>query len=307
VKTKGADMETLLRKLEALEKGLASKRADLQIEDAVDDYSKYLRTKKKSDKTISVLKKFEYDFEGRNIAEITPEEVDSFITSHWKGSTANTLRLRHGQLSGLFNHAIKMLQRKGMPSFNNPMNFIKKPVYRPKDNVFIPAPEMKELIHSPILPQHKLWLEMLVTSGMRWEELWKLRVKDINGEVLTLIEPKSGKDKEVAVIPSVLAKRLKQWIADNRLRDDDKICPVSHVTFLKFTKKYTGLTPHYFRSWIATYWYRVGDYAMNAFVLRHATGVQDPTGKDKLHGSYVMQLTPKEAVNRQEKLAKEIL
>lgn len=230
----------ILKKLIGIEKSLEKKVTYLSVEDAVSQFRAYLSTKKKPKGYNYVIDLIERDFSGRNIAEITAEEMETFVNRHWS-SGKNNSRVRYAQLNGLFNCTILSLKRKGSPVFHNPMQLLVKPSSEPNENEFISVDVIRKILNSPKLEKHKIWLGMLVTSGMRWEELHKLTVRDINGQVLTLLDPKSGRKTETAVILLSLSERLQKYIFETALRPHEQVCPISHTSFNEFTLRFSPL------------------------------------------------------------------
>lgn len=296
----------ILKKLCEIEKKLEQKVAFLTVEDAVELYWKYLQTKKKPRGYKYLIDEFLKGFVGRNIAEITAEDMEEFMLTRWSDSKNNTIRTRHAQLNGLFNHAIKILKKKGSPTFHNPMSLISIPASEYKTVEFLPPEQIKRIIHAPHLEHYRLIMALLVTTGMRCDDLLKLRVKDKEGPVLTLWNPKSGNTKEWVVVPEKVESWLNAYIHKMRLRPEDPICPVSYSTIyedivVKYTSKSgTLFTPHYFRKWISTFWNRQGDQDMVAAVLRHRSS----QAGEKLKRIYIAPLSVEEVIEKQKVLEK---
>jgi integrase/recombinase XerD len=98
---------------------------------------------------------------------------------------------------------------------------------------------------------------------LRIGELLKLRVSDVSERRLTIKEPKSGKDAEVAFMPEQVARRLGEYIKQNNLDPEAYIFPLCYSTVRAFirnlgTKLNVVLSPHDLRRYSATYASRNG-------------------------------------------------
>jgi integrase len=58
-----------------------------------------------------------------------------------------------------------------------------------------------------------LILELQALCGLRIGEVLKLMVFDVADRKLTILEPKSGKEGEIAFMPEQITKRLTEYIA----------------------------------------------------------------------------------------------
>jgi integrase/recombinase XerD len=91
----------------------------------------------------------------------------------------------------------------------------------------------------------------------------KLRVADVTDRKLTINEPKSGKESEIAFMPEQIAKRLAEYIAASKLGSEDRLFPVCYSTARSMIKHlaerfHVKITPHDFRRHSATYASRNG-------------------------------------------------
>ncbi|MEN6320034.1 MAG: hypothetical protein ABFD82_14920 [Syntrophaceae bacterium] len=57
-----------------------------------------------------------------------------------------------------------------------------------------------------------------------------MKVSDISERTITLREPKSGKESELAYMPENVSKKLAKYIKDNALQSDDRAFPVCYST-----------------------------------------------------------------------------
>ena len=302
----------ILKKLFEIEKRLDKKIAYLLVEDAVEMFRAYLQEKKKPAGYNYTLDLFKERFFGKNIAdgsEVNAVLVNQFMIDFWGDSKSNTIRVRHAQLNGLFNHASKILQMKGAPDFPNPMSLITQPGYEYKEVHFLPPEQIIKIVNSVKLIHHWLALAILASTGIRPGELLKLTAKDVDGQVLTLRDPKSGNSKEWAVVPKTVSDALHRYITNFELQVDDSIIPLSHNNLnegvvQRYSKKCgTLFTPKYFRNWAATFWRRQNDPDMVSVILRHKT---DSEKNSRLRRIYIASLSQEEVIERQ-KISDKIL
>ncbi len=260
-----------------------------------------------------LLRTFGACFKGRNIVEITPKEIDSFISFNWGQNAPSTAAKRLGQITLFFNVCIKNLKNRGLQGFDNPCRFTNRIKNVPKAREgFISPEKMAELLNSFKDPAQWLIFAILTTAGLRIGELLKLRPKDIGGKdyrVLTLIQPKSGRDIEFAVIPENLASSLRAHISLNRLEPDKPIFPTTRSVVNKLLNRHSkklrlNLSPHDLRRWAASFWERKGEIGMMRFVLRHSF-VKASSGAvliDPLASRYISMLSIEEAKDKQDNL-----
>ena len=170
----------------------------------------------------------------------------------------------------------------------------------------MPVEKIHELLDTCKDVKHWLMFSIMATAGLRVGELLKLKPVDVNGRILTLREPKSGKDKEYAVIPQLVADKLKEY--SKYIHPDKPIFPgkrgwVNNLLADRIHKlRLERLSSHDLRRWCATFWEREKDIDMMRFVLRHS-GINDSNGNvvlDSLAARYVIHLTAKEAMERQD-------
>jgi hypothetical protein len=158
-----------------------------------------------------------------------------------------------------------------------------------------------------------------MTTGLRSSELIGderggkpgLRKNDLNGRVLTIWSPKSGRESEIAVIPSWVEKKLREHL--KKFKAGDRILSINSSTLYDIIKthgRWLGLklNPHYFRKWVASFWNRLDEHAMVNFVLRHSTTkIGDVALVTSLNARYVAPLSEKEAMAKQDQYMTEEL
>lgn len=94
---------------------------------------------------------------------------------------------------------------------------------------------------------------------------------------LRLMRPKSGKSSEVVFIPQEVADRLKRYIRDKGLSQDDRIFQIQYTAAREVVRKVglkvgIHLRPHDLRRHAATYASRAGAplEIVSKVILRHA-------------------------------------
>ena len=204
-----AFMAQSAEKLDVIEEKLEKKVAYLKVDDAVASFRKHIdEDHKKPGNFYYLIEQFGSRFAGKNVALLTANETDDFLTARWGGAAKTTFNKRRDQLSQFFEFCIMELRKGGSPDFHNPVKLVKKEKVAPAINnsYFEPEALLAMLDHCSE-EHHWLWMSILASAGLRVSELLKLRPCDVNGRVLTLIEPKSGRDKEYAVLSELLAKK----------------------------------------------------------------------------------------------------
>jgi integrase len=120
-----------------------------------------------------------------------------------------------------------------------------------------------QLIYSASSARDRLILELQARCGLRIGEVLKLRVADVMDRKLTIQEPKSGKESEIAFMPEQIAKRLAEYISGKNIGPDDRLFLVCYSTVRALIKRlsdrfHVKVSPHDFRRHSATYASRNG-------------------------------------------------
>jgi hypothetical protein len=162
--------------------------------------------------------------------------------------------------------------------------------YHRADRQHLSEAEMKP--NSAIETDDKVWLTMItfkynssvllsgpdhwIPSGLRIGELLKIKVSDISDRTITLREPKSGKESELACMLESVSKKLAEYIKDKALRSDVHPFPISYSTARALVRRLgetvnVRISPHDLRSNSATYASRNGVplEVVSKVILRH--------------------------------------
>lgn len=302
-------LASLKQDMTEIKKRLDGKASYIPTEEAVKGFRASLGEKTRPNTIRSfnyLLKEFIGAFPNTNICEIPAMSIEEFLAKHW-GKHPGTLRQRFSQLNWFYSWCIKYSQMKGMPAFLNPCSLIelkdKQLTARPE---FIPVEKIMKFLATARKEDHWLVFAILMTSGMRVSELIGdrraakpgLLKRDVEGRVLTILNPKSGREKELAVIPEWVAERLHEHIKD--LEPNERVISLSYSTVYDVVTTHAGwvgpkFSPHYLRKWTASFWERQGEHSMVSFVLRHSGG-----GLESLTSRYVATMSHEEVIEKQD-------
>jgi P-type Mg2+ transporter len=114
----------------------------------------------------AILSRFLAKFNDRELSEITPEDILSFLTQLNQTAKQTTKRLRYTLLNTFFNFIKNTLDE----NLQNPCN----------------SPMLKKLF------RNRLMLELMARGGMRVGEVLKIMPRDIEDRKIILHNPKSG-------------------------------------------------------------------------------------------------------------------
>jgi len=137
----------------------------------------------------------------------------------------------------------------------------RKPKTKPRKAV--PKEIVDELVFNCKDLRDRLILELQARCGARIGEVLKARVKDIDGRRIIVRDPKSGKDQEIIFMPEQIANRLRSYIQERGLKEDDRVFNLSYTSarsMIKEMGKRVGvkLNPHDLRRHSATFASRNG-------------------------------------------------
>jgi len=106
--------------------------------------------------------------------------------------------------------------------------------------------------------------------------LLKVKVSNVSDRTITLRNPKSGKETELAYMPENVSKKLSKYIKDNSLQSDDRPFPMCYSTARTLVRRRGAkvnvrISPHDLRRYSATYASRNGVpmEVVSKVILRH--------------------------------------
>jgi len=151
-------------------------------------------------------------FSAYEVEAVSSESIGKFLEESTEGLIKATRHLRYSQVKALFNYIIEAsnLNIKN-PCNSGPMfKTFKTTAHRPRK--IRDKETVDELIFYSRNIRDRLILELQARCGMRIGEVLNLRVADVSGRKLTIQEPKSGRDAEVAFMPkkALYAPKKKQ-------------------------------------------------------------------------------------------------
>ena len=148
---------------------------------------------------------------------------------------------------------------------------------RPQQWKIIEKDLIDEIIFRTMKPRNRIMLELMAKAGMRIGEVLKIRPIDVRDRKITLSDPKSGRESEIAFIPQKLADRLREYIQDKGIEPDQRIFPITYNAarvMVSKAGKLVGvhLRPHDLRRFSATHASRSGTpiEIVSKIILRHA-------------------------------------
>jgi integrase len=220
--------------------------------------------------------RFGQRFGNRQIESISSDEVSQFLEDLTGSLSKATRRLRYAQLKTFFNFIINQFDL----NIKNPCSSLilssafKTPPQ--KAQKILEKEVVDEMIYNTKNLRDRLILELQARCGLRIGELLKLKVSDVSDRKLTIHNPKSRKDSEVAFMPEQIANRLSEYIAKENLSSEDTIFTMCYSTARARIKQLAmrlniEMTPHDLRRHSATYASRNGVplEIVSKVILRH--------------------------------------
>ncbi|MFH1957761.1 MAG: site-specific integrase [bacterium] len=224
----------------------------------------------------SILFPFLNFFEEKDVENLTPEDVFSFLSQRTDKCNKTTKHVRFTQLKAFFNFCKGGL---GLSIVNPCSSSLFAMAYRsPKLTLCetIAKEVIDELIFRTVKLRNRLLLEIQARSGLRVGEVLKLRPRDIEGRKITLISPKSGREFETAFLPKGVSERLNTYVEEEKIQPDVRIFPFTYSCARSIVRKAGELVgihlrPHDLRRHSATYASRNGVplEVVSKVILRH--------------------------------------
>jgi integrase len=188
----------------------------------------------------------------------------------------STRRLRYAQLKAFFNFTIDRCSL----NMRNPCNtsLLSKSFKAPKQvpHKILDREIVDEMIYNSKRHRDRLILELQARCGLRIGELLKITVSDVSDRILTLRDPKSGKEVEMAYMPENVSRKLAEYIKEASLQGDERIFPICYSTARSLinglgAKLNVHVSPHDLRRYSATYASRNGVplEVISKVILRH--------------------------------------
>jgi integrase len=211
----------------------------------------------------TLLDHFQQHFSGREIESLMAEEVGQFLESQTANKAKSTRRLKYAQVKAFFNFLINECLIDIKNPCAHPMIARQYKNPKPAAQKILDKELVDQLIYSAKSDRDRLILELQARCGLRIGEVLKLRAADVADRKLTIHEPKSGKESEIAFMPEQIAKRLAEYIVTYNIGPEERLFPVCYSTVRALIRRLAEkfrvkISPHDFRRHSATYASRNG-------------------------------------------------
>jgi len=210
-----------------------------------------------------VLNLFEEFFGSKDFGPLSSEDLYHFLEMITEGNAKSTKGHRYSQLKAFFNFIIMNYELDLANPLDTPLmrKTFRKPKTQPRK--VIPKAIIDELIFNCKGLRDRLIFELQSRCGARIGEVLKIRVKDVDGRRIVLHNPKSGKENEAIFMPEQVANRLRAYIQEQGLKEEDRVFNLSYTsawTMINAMGERVGikLNPHDLRRHSATFASRNG-------------------------------------------------
>ena len=251
----------------------------MHVKEAVTLFRSYQQShhrKRTIDSYQTLLSTFDRLFAERSLDSLQSDEIYQFLENTTQTSAKSTRRLRYAQLKAFFNFIIDKCHH----DMKNPCDtsLLSKTFRMPRQvpRTILDKETVDEMIYNTKHPRNRLILELQVRCGLRIGELLNIKAQDVSERKLTIKQPKSGKEAEVAFMPEQIAERMSDYVKENNFLPEDHIFPISYSTARMFIRKLrsklnVSLSPHDLRRYSATYASRNGVplEIVSKVILRH--------------------------------------
>ena len=223
-----------------------------------------------------LLGKYEGAYAQKVLDSIGSDEIYHFLETTTQHLSKSTRRLRYAQVKAFYNFIIDRCSLNMRNPCNTPL--LRKSYRAPKQlpHKILERETVDEMIYNTKRKRDRLILELQARCGLRIGELLKIKVSDISDRTITLREPKSGKDAELAYMPDNVSKKLAEYIKDKDLKADDRPFPICYSTARTLIRRLgekvkVRISPHDLRRYSATYASRNGVplEVVSKIILRH--------------------------------------
>lgn len=223
-----------------------------------------------------LLERHEAAYSQWPLDSIGPDEILRFLENFTQNMAKSTRRLRYAQLKAFYNFIIdscslntknpctaSLLSR----SFRVPKQFSRKILDREM---------VDEMIYKTRGQRDRLILELQARCGLRIGEVLKIKASDVSERTITLREPKSGKESEMAYMPENVSRKLTEYIKEKAFKGETRIFPICYSTARSLIRRLGAtlnlrVSPHDLRRYSATYASRNGVplEVVSKVILRH--------------------------------------
>jgi len=251
----------------------------MTIQKAMEHFKEHQKTslkKRTREGYKNLLDRVQNEFYDRDVESIKGEEICRFLETNTEGLARSTRRLRYAQLRAIFNFVIDTFEMNIKNPCCVPQLFKSFKNVQQRPRKILDKETVDEIIFNSASTRDRLILELQARCGLRVGEVLNLRVEDVSGRKLMLLEPKSGREVEVAFMPEHIATRLADYIAGRNLSPNDKVFGICYTTARNLVtrlgqKLNVHISPHDLRRHSATYASRNGVplEIISKVILRH--------------------------------------
>ena len=223
------------------------------------------------------LVRFGSTYGQRSLEAINPDEILHFLETMTQNLAKSTRRLRYAQIKAFYNFIIDRctLNMRNPCSTSLLSKAFKAPKYFPRK--ILDRETVEEMIYNAKKHRDRLILELQARSGLRIGEVLKIKVSDVSDRTITLREPKSGKEAEMAYMPENVSRKLAEYIKENTFQGEDNIYPLFVIRQQDLLSEWLGaklnvhVSPHDLWRYSATYASRNGVplEVVSKVILRH--------------------------------------
>ena len=252
----------------------------MTMQEAIRLFNNYLQANHKQrtiDSYVHILGRFELIHAQRDLDSVGSDEIFTFLEAVTQDLAKSTRRLRYAQLIAFYNFIIDRCSLNMRNPCNTPL--LRKSFRTPRQvsRKILERETVDEMIYNTKGQRDRLILELQARCGLRIGELLKIKVSDVSDRTITLRNPKSGKESEIAYMPENVSKKLTKYIKDDSLQSDDRPFPICYSTARTLVRRIGGkanvvrISPHDLRRYSATYASRNGVplEIVSKVILRH--------------------------------------
>jgi integrase len=223
-----------------------------------------------------ILDRFVAIYAQRSLDAVTPDEIFHFLENLTQNLAKSTRRLRFAQLKAFYNFIIDRCSLNMRNPCNTPLLSKSFKVPKQASHKILDRETVDEMIYDTKRQRDRLLLELQARCGLRIGELLKIKVSDVSDRSITLREPKSGKEAEMAYMPENISRKLVEYIKEKGLQGEERIFPICYSTARSLIRKLGAklnvhVSPHDLRRYSATYASRNGIplEIVSKVILRH--------------------------------------
>ena len=252
----------------------------MTMQEAIRLFNNYLQANHKQrtiDSYVHILGRFELIHAQRDLESVGSDEIFTFLEAVTQDLAKSTRRLRYAQLIAFYNFIIDRCSLNMRNPCNTPL--LRKSFRTPRQvsRKILERETVYEMIYNTKGQRDRLILELQARCGLRIGELLKIKVSDVSDRTITLRNPKSGKESEIAYMPENVSKKLTKYIKDDSLQSDDRPFPICYSTARTLVRRIgekanvVRISPHDLRRYSATYASRNGVplEIVSKVILRH--------------------------------------